>query len=106
MMLSVHDRVAMSEKSHRLGLQITPAPDWINKFAHTRPMTHRVAVSVVIPFFNRSNTIKRALGEASLLKVTQTGNASLWTTEALKKNDPISFGSSMNLVTNASVLHT
>ena len=24
-------------------------------------MTHRVAVSVVIPFFNRSNTIKRAL---------------------------------------------
>ena len=30
MMLSVHDRVAMSEKSHRLGLQMTPA-DWIHK---------------------------------------------------------------------------
>ena len=29
-MLSVHDRVAMSEKSHRLGLQMTPA-DWIHK---------------------------------------------------------------------------
>ena len=30
MMLSVQDRVAMSEKSHRLGLQMTPA-DWIHK---------------------------------------------------------------------------